>query len=32
MVSPDMLNRVEYYRDKEPIFDKYGIEKEIQFF
>jgi ribonuclease G len=29
-VSPDMLNRVEYYRDKEPIFDKYGIEKEIQ--
>jgi len=29
-VSPDMLNRVEYYREKEPIFDKYGIEKEIQ--
>jgi ribonuclease G len=28
-VSPDMLNRVEYYREKEPIFDKYGIEKEI---
>ncbi len=29
-ISPDMLNRVEYYREKEPIFDKYGIEKEIQ--
>jgi ribonuclease G len=29
-VSPDMLNRVEYYREKEPIFDKYGIEKDIQ--
>jgi ribonuclease G len=29
-VSPDMLNRVEYYREKEPVFDKYGIEKEIQ--
>jgi ribonuclease G len=29
-VSPDMLNRVEYYRDKDPIFDKYGIEKDIQ--
>jgi len=29
-MSPDMLNRVEYYRDKEPVFDKYGIEKDIQ--
>lgn len=29
-VSPDMLDRVEYYREREPIFDKYGIEKEIQ--
>jgi ribonuclease G len=29
-VSPDMLNRVEYYREKDPIFDKYGIEKDIQ--
>ena len=29
-ISPDMLNRVEYYREKEPIFDKYSIEKEIQ--
>jgi ribonuclease G len=29
-MSPDMVQRVEYYREKEPIFDKYGIEKEIQ--
>ena len=29
-ISPDMLDRVEYYREKEPIFDKYGIEKDIQ--
>jgi ribonuclease G len=29
-MSPDMLNRVEYYREKEPVFDKYGIEKDIQ--
>lgn len=29
-VSPDMLNRVEYYKEKEPVFDKYGIEKDIQ--
>ncbi len=29
-VSPDMLDRVEYYREREPIFDKYGIEKDIQ--
>jgi ribonuclease G len=29
-MSPDMLGRVEYYRDREPIFDKYGIEKDIQ--
>ncbi len=29
-MSPDMLGRVEYYREKEPIFDKYGIEKDIQ--
>jgi ribonuclease G len=29
-ISPDMLNRVEYYKEKEPVFDKYGIEKEIQ--
>jgi len=29
-MSPDMLNRIEYYRENEPIFDKYGIEKDIQ--
>lgn len=29
-MSPDMLGRVEYYRDKEPIFDKYEVEKDIQ--
>jgi ribonuclease G len=29
-VSPDMLNRVEYFKGKEPIFDKYGVEKDIQ--
>lgn len=29
-MSPDMLERVEYYNQKEPIFDKYGVEKDIQ--
>jgi ribonuclease G len=29
-MSPDMLDRVEYYKGKEPVFDKYGIEKDIQ--
>jgi len=29
-ISPDMLDRIEQYRDKEPIFDRYGIEKDIQ--
>ncbi len=29
-VSPDMLNRLEHYRGKEPIFDRYGVEKDIQ--
>jgi ribonuclease G len=28
--SPDMLGRLELYRDKEPVFDKYGVEKDIQ--
>ncbi|MBI2619159.1 MAG: Rne/Rng family ribonuclease [Ignavibacteriales bacterium] len=28
--SPDMLNRLELYRGKEPVFDKYGVEKDIQ--
>ena len=29
-MSPDMADRVEYFHDKEPIFDKYGVEKDIQ--
>jgi ribonuclease G len=29
-VSPDMLDRLEPYRGKEPVFDKYGVEKDIQ--
>ncbi|MBI3004166.1 MAG: Rne/Rng family ribonuclease [Ignavibacteriales bacterium] len=29
-MSPDMADRVEYYNEKEPVFDKYGIEKDIQ--
>jgi ribonuclease G len=29
-MSPEMLNKIEYYKGKEPIFDKYGVEKDIQ--
>lgn len=29
-MSPDMLDRIEYYKGKEPVFDKYGVEKDIQ--
>lgn len=29
-MSPDMLNRIELYRGKEPVFDKYEVEKDIQ--
>jgi len=29
-MSPDMLDRVEFFHEKEPIFDKYGVEKDIQ--
>lgn len=29
-MSPDMVDRIEWYRDKEPIFDKFGVEKDIQ--
>ena len=29
-VSPDMLDRLELYRGKEPIFDKHGVEKDIE--
>ena len=29
VVSPEMLERIEYYGKREPIFDSFGIEKEI---
>ncbi|MGB2868449.1 MAG: Rne/Rng family ribonuclease [Bacteroidota bacterium] len=29
-MSPDMIERVEFYKGREPIFDKYGVEKDIQ--
>ncbi|HTP13655.1 MAG TPA: Rne/Rng family ribonuclease [Bacteroidota bacterium] len=29
-MSPDMVDRIEYYHEKEPIFDKSGVEKDIQ--
>ncbi|HEX9614441.1 MAG TPA: Rne/Rng family ribonuclease [Bacteroidota bacterium] len=29
-MTPDMLDRLELYRGKEPVFDKYGVEKDIQ--
>lgn len=29
-MSPDMLDRLEHYKGKEPIFDQYGVEKDIQ--
>lgn len=29
-MSPDMADRIELYKGKEPIFDKYGIEKDIE--
>ncbi len=28
-VSPDLVNRIELYKEDSPIFDAYGIEKEI---
>mgnify|MGYP000023538866 FL=1 len=28
-VSPHLVDKVELYREKEPIFDAFGIEKEI---
>jgi ribonuclease G len=28
-ISPDMLNRLELYREREPLFDRYGVEKDI---
>jgi ribonuclease G len=29
LVSPDLVEKIEYYKDREPIFDVYGVEKEI---
>ena len=29
-VSPDLRKRVEYHRDKKPIFDHFKIEKELE--
>ncbi|HOV98621.1 MAG TPA: Rne/Rng family ribonuclease [Bacteroidota bacterium] len=29
-MSPDMVDRIEFYKGDEPIFDKYGIEKDIE--
>ena len=29
IVSPEMSDRIEYYSKREPIFDAFGIEKEI---
>ncbi len=29
VVSPDMMERVEYYHEREPMFDSSGVEKEI---
>ncbi len=29
-MSPDMADRIEYFHEREPIFDKYGVEKDIQ--
>ena len=29
LVSPGLLDKIEFYKDQEPIFDVYGIEKEI---
>ncbi|MBP8975164.1 MAG: ribonuclease E/G, partial [Bacteroidetes bacterium] len=29
-MSPDMVERIEFYKGDQPIFDKYGIEKDIE--
>jgi len=29
-VAPQLVHKVQYYKDKEPIFDFYNIEKEIE--
>jgi ribonuclease G len=28
--SPDMIERVHRYKDKDPLFERFGVEKEIQ--
>jgi ribonuclease G len=28
-ISPHLLDKIELYKDQEPIFDQFGIEKEI---
>lgn len=28
--SPDMLNKLELHKERQPIFDAFGVEKEIQ--
>lgn len=28
--SPEMLDKIELHKDRQPIFDTYGIEKEIE--
>jgi ribonuclease G len=28
-VAPQMLDKIEFYKERDPIFDAYGIEKEI---
>ena len=29
-ISPELINRIELYQEDSPIFDAYGIEKEIE--
>ena len=29
-VDPDLLDRVHFYQDSEPLFDKHGVQEEIQ--
>ena len=29
LVSPDLVEKIEFYKDREPIYDVYGVEKEI---
>ena len=28
--APDLLDRVQHYKEKEPLFSKYGVEKAIE--